>query len=74
MVSLLYPVERNLKAVAVALNKPLRWASSPPRPSQSPLMVPTSVLGRLSVLPVVMALRHADKDQRQHQSHVRRLG
>jgi hypothetical protein len=28
MVSLLYPVERNLKAVAVALNKPLRWVLS----------------------------------------------
>ena len=26
MVSLLYPVERNLKAVAVALNKPVRCA------------------------------------------------
>jgi hypothetical protein len=28
MVSLLYPVERNLKAVAVALNKPVRCAKS----------------------------------------------
>jgi hypothetical protein len=27
MVSLLYPVERNLKAVATALNKPVRCAS-----------------------------------------------
>ena len=33
MVSLLYPVERNLKAVAVALNKPLRWALALPSPS-----------------------------------------
>lgn len=30
MVSLLYPVERNLKAVAVALNKPVRCAARKP--------------------------------------------